>query len=139
MHRRSKSIDCVRKQPQNTYINYREVKKLEHHHDIYLIILIGKQTVCFVVRHILLMRSILKEKKASTVEKGRIIETLSLTNVKAEREREREKDDEEARVIEHRFRNCFEFIAAEYRHRNMYLSLFILQVKMKKCGTMHER
>ena len=56
-----------------------------------------------------------------------------------EREREREKDDEEARVIEHRVRNCFEFIAAEYRHRNMYLSLFILQVKMKKCGTMHER
>ena len=109
---------------QTTYINDHQVKKLVHHQpkirkpqlDLHLIILIGKQTACFVVKHVLPMRRILKEEKMSTVQG---------------KERRKERDDEEARVIEHCVRSCFDFIAAETRFYNICRNVFYLKVKTK--------
>ena len=62
------------------------------------------------------MRRILKEEKISTVQG---------------KERRKERDDEEARVIEHRVRSCFDFIAAETRFYNICGNFFYLKVKTK--------
>ena len=62
------------------------------------------------------MRRILKEEKMSTVQG---------------KERRKETDDEEARVIEHRVRRCFDFIAAETRFYNICRNFFYLKVKTK--------
>ena len=43
----------------------------------------------------------------------------------------KDKDDEQARVIEHRVRNIYDFVAEEARYHNTYHNLFNVKVKTK--------